>query len=83
MTLSERQALSIPLTPSQLRWSLSALWALKEGYTKAVGDGVQTPIVQLVCNFGRGQGGRPATFTHDEVITLFHEMGHGLHQLQL
>ncbi len=45
------------------------------------GDAVQTPIVQLVCNFGRGQGGRPATFTHDEVITLFHEMGHGLHQL--
>ncbi|MGO3127571.1 MAG: M3 family metallopeptidase [Luteimonas sp.] len=44
-------------------------------------DGVQTPLVYLVCNFGRGTGGRPATFTHGEVITLFHEMGHGLHQL--
>ena len=45
------------------------------------GDAEQTPVVYLVCNFGRGQGGRPATFTHDEVTTLFHEMGHGLHQL--
>ena len=43
--------------------------------------GTQTPIVYLVCNFGRGVDGRPATFSHAEVTTLFHEMGHGLHQL--
>ncbi|HLT43597.1 MAG TPA: M3 family metallopeptidase [Luteimonas sp.] len=42
---------------------------------------VQTPVVHLVCNFGKGVDGRPATLTHDEVTTLFHEMGHGLHQL--
>lgn len=42
---------------------------------------VQTPLVYLVCNFGRGTAGKPATFSHDEVTTLFHEMGHGLHQL--
>ncbi len=41
----------------------------------------QTPIVYLVCNFGRGVDGLPATFSHAEVLTLFHEMGHGLHQL--
>jgi len=44
-------------------------------------EGVQTPLVYLVCNFGRGSDGKPATFTHNEVTTLFHEMGHGLHQL--
>jgi len=43
--------------------------------------GVQTPLVYLTCNFGAGVDGKPATFSHDEVITLFHEMGHGLHQL--
>ncbi|MCR6686548.1 M3 family metallopeptidase [Pseudoxanthomonas sp.] len=42
---------------------------------------VQTPLVYLVCNFGKGVGGMPATFSHNEVTTLFHEMGHGLHQL--
>jgi oligopeptidase A len=44
-------------------------------------DGAQTPLVYLVCNFGRGSDGKPATFTHNDVTTLFHEMGHGLHQL--
>lgn len=43
--------------------------------------GVQTPLVYLVCNFGRGSDGKSATFSHDEVTTVFHEMGHGLHQL--
>lgn len=43
--------------------------------------GAQTPLVYLVCNFGKGQDGRPATFSHSDVTTLFHEMGHGLHQL--
>ena len=48
---------------------------------RAIGERTQTPLVYLVCNFGRGADGRPATFTHGEVTTLFHEMGHGLHQL--
>ena len=44
-------------------------------------DGPQTPIAHLVCNFGRGANGQPTTLTHGEVTTLFHEMGHALHQL--
>jgi len=48
---------------------------------KAIAGGTQTPVAYLNCNFSRPVGNRPATFTHDEVITLFHETGHGLHHL--
>lgn len=48
---------------------------------KRDGRGLQTPVVYLVCNFGRGVDGKPATFDHREVVTLFHETGHALHQL--
>jgi oligopeptidase A len=42
---------------------------------------LQTPVSFLTCNFSRPSGGRPALFTHTEVLTLFHEFGHGLHHL--
>ncbi|MGE0357039.1 MAG: M3 family metallopeptidase [Burkholderiales bacterium] len=48
---------------------------------RRLAGGVQTPVAFLTCNFSAPVGGRPALFTHDEVITLFHEFGHGLHQL--
>jgi oligopeptidase A len=44
-------------------------------------SGIQTPVAYLNCNFTRPVGGKPALLTHDDVITLFHEFGHGLHHL--
>jgi len=56
---------------------------------RKLADGIQTPVAYLNCNFsgpvpqldGESLGNKAACFTHDEVITLFHECGHGLHHL--
>lgn len=49
-------------------------WARPEG-------GLQTPVAHLVCNFAPPAAGKPALLTHDDVTTLFHEFGHGLHHM--
>ncbi|WP_019868406.1 oligopeptidase A [Methylovulum miyakonense] len=48
---------------------------------KKSGDNVQIPVAYLTCNFTPPTGDAPALMTHDEVTTLFHEFGHGLHHM--
>jgi oligopeptidase A len=45
------------------------------------GDKVQYPIATLTCNFTKPVPGKPATLSHDEMTTLFHEFGHCLHHV--
>jgi oligopeptidase A len=42
---------------------------------------LQLPVAYLTCNFNGPVDGKPALFTHDEVVTLFHEFGHGIHHM--
>lgn len=51
------------------------------GRMRRAEGGVQIPAAYLVCNLTPPVGGKPALFTHDEVTTLFHEFGHGLHHM--
>jgi len=56
-------------------------WMDEARARRRTAGGIQKPIAYLNCNFARPNGDKPATFTHDEVNTLFHETGHGLHHL--
>ena len=56
-------------------------WVDMDRARRALGSEIQTPIGFLTCNFAPPSGDQPALLTHDDVITLFHELGHALHLL--
>ena len=51
------------------------------GRKRKLDGSIQTPVAYLTCNFNAPIGNKPALFTHDEVTTLFHEFGHGIHHM--
>lgn len=56
-------------------------WVNSERSRRYHPDGLYLPVTYLICNFSAPQDNKPALLTHDDVITLFHESGHALHNL--
>jgi len=54
---------------------------VRQRWQRPDGRGLQLPVAHLICNFAPPVGALPALLTHDDVITLFHEFGHGLHHM--
>ena len=59
----------------------SGAWMDECVVAKSLPTGDALPVAQLVCNFTPPLGSAPSLLTHDEVTTLFHEFGHGLHHM--
>jgi len=59
----------------------SGAWMDECVIAKSLPSGTALPVAQLVCNFTAPVGAQPSQLTHNEVITLFHEFGHGLHHM--
>ena len=56
-------------------------WMDEYAGRRATSEGLQLPVAYLVCNFRPPVGDQPGLLTHDEMVTLYHEFGHGLHLL--
>jgi oligopeptidase A len=77
----ERLVAGFFLDPYSRSEKRSGAWMDECVVAKALPSGTALPIAQLVCNFTAPIGAAPSQLTHDEVITLFHEFGHGLHHM--
>ena len=71
------------LDPSARQGKRGGAWMddVRGRWVRPDSGALQTPVAQLVCNFAEGVGGKPPLLTHDDVTTLFHEFGHGLHHM--
>ena len=77
----ERIVAGFYLDPYSRTEKRSGAWMDECVIAKSLPTGSALPVAQLVCNFTAPVGSGPALLTHDEVTTLFHEFGHGLHHM--
>ncbi|KAK9480384.1 hypothetical protein V1514DRAFT_346106 [Lipomyces japonicus] len=68
------------LHPRDGKYGHAANFNLSPGYTDKNGKRVY-PVTALVCNFSKPTADKPSLLKHDEVVTFFHELGHGIHDL--
>ena len=80
---ARRQVGHFYLDPAARNGKRGGAWmdGVRSRWLRPDDQSLQTPVAHLVCNFAEGQDGKPALLTHDDVITLFHEFGHGVHHL--
>lgn len=72
--------LYLDLHPRDNKYGHNANFSLEPGYLKENGSR-NYPVTALVCNFSKPTPTKPAFLNHHEVVTLFHELGHGIHDL--
>lgn len=77
----ERVVAGFYLDPYSRTEKRSGAWMDECVIAKSLPTGTALPVAQLVCNFTAPVGAGPSLLTHDEVTTLFHEFGHGLHHM--
>ena len=78
---NERPIAGFFLDPYSRAEKRSGAWMDECVVAKSLPTGTALPVAQLVCNFTAPVGAAPSLLTHDEVTTLFHEFGHGLHHM--
>jgi oligopeptidase A len=78
---NERVVAGFFLDPYSRAEKRSGAWMDECVIAKSLPAGTALPVAQLVCNFTAPVGSAPSLLTHDEVTTLFHEFGHGLHHM--
>ncbi|VVT58022.1 uncharacterized protein SAPINGB_P005998 [Magnusiomyces paraingens] len=71
----------LDLHPRPNKYGHAANFNLSPGYIDAKSGERVHPVTALVCNFSKPTEKKPSLLKHDEVVTLFHEMGHGIHNL--